>query len=182
MKNLDRYDTIGHSRRGRVLTLTLNRPETLNAIGADMHRELAQIFIDAADDPDSDVIVLTGAGRAFSSGGDLQWMQSMLGIKVTFVPFKGNGPMILDLMAGRVDIASASASQALPLKNCSETPRNSSMRRSKAGCPSAMCVPGSTSGSGPRARPGSHNASAPECHGFAASPSRAPGGARRCAG
>ena len=44
-----------------------------------------------------------------------EWMQSMLGIKVTFVPFKGNGPMILDLMAGRVDIASASTSQALPL-------------------------------------------------------------------
>jgi enoyl-CoA hydratase len=78
MQKLDRYNTIGHSRRGRILTLTLNRPETLNAVGADMHRELAQIFIDAADDPDSDVIVLTGAGRAFSSGGDLQWMQSML--------------------------------------------------------------------------------------------------------
>lgn len=44
-----------------------------------------------------------------------EWMQSMLGIKVTFVPFKGNGPMIVDLVAGRIDIASASTSQALPL-------------------------------------------------------------------
>lgn len=78
MSKLDSYGTILHSRRGRILTLTLNRPETLNAIGADMHRELAQVFIDAADDPESDVIVLTGAGRAFSSGGDLQWMQSMI--------------------------------------------------------------------------------------------------------
>ena len=78
MSKLDSYQTIQHSRRGRVLTLTLNQPDNLNAIGPDMHRELAQLFIDAADDPDSEVIVLTGAGRAFSSGGDLAWMQSMI--------------------------------------------------------------------------------------------------------
>ena len=78
MSKFDSYKTILHHRRGRVLTLTLNQPEKLNAIGAEMHRELAQIFIDATDDPDSEVIVLTGAGRAFSSGGDLQWMQSMI--------------------------------------------------------------------------------------------------------
>ncbi|MFM9999925.1 MAG: enoyl-CoA hydratase/isomerase family protein [Burkholderiaceae bacterium] len=78
MSRLDAYQTILHSRRGKVLSLTLNQPEKLNAIGAEMHRELAQVFIDAADDPDSEVIVLTGAGRAFSAGGDLQWMQSMI--------------------------------------------------------------------------------------------------------
>lgn len=78
MSKLDSYKTILHSRRGRVLTLTLNQPDKLNAIGPEMHRELAQVFIDAADDPDSEVIVLTGAGRAFSSGGDLQWMQTMI--------------------------------------------------------------------------------------------------------
>ena len=78
MSKLDSYQTIQHSRRGRVLTLTLNQPDRLNAVGAEMHRELAQVFIDAADDPESEVIVLTGAGRAFSSGGDLVWMQSMI--------------------------------------------------------------------------------------------------------
>jgi enoyl-CoA hydratase len=75
---LDKYKTINHSRNGRVLTLTMNRPEKLNAIDAEMHRELASVFYDAADDPDSDIIVLTGAGRAFSSGGDLVWMQDMI--------------------------------------------------------------------------------------------------------
>ena len=44
-----------------------------------------------------------------------EWMHSMLGTKVTFVPFKGNGPMMIELIAGRVDIASASLVQALPL-------------------------------------------------------------------
>lgn len=43
------------------------------------------------------------------------WMHSLAGSTVTFVPFKGNGPMILELLAGRIDIASASLVQALPL-------------------------------------------------------------------
>ena len=44
-----------------------------------------------------------------------EWMHSMAGTKVTFVPFKGNGPMMVDLVAGRLDISSASLVQALPL-------------------------------------------------------------------
>jgi enoyl-CoA hydratase len=72
------YKTIDISRRGRILTLTLNRPDKLNAVDKTMHGELATIFEDAADDPDSDVIVLTGAGRAFSAGGDILWMQEMI--------------------------------------------------------------------------------------------------------
>ena len=42
------------------------------------------------------------------------WMHSMAGAKVTFVPYKGNGPMMVDLLAGRVDAGSASLVQALP--------------------------------------------------------------------
>jgi enoyl-CoA hydratase len=59
-------------RRGRLLTLTLNRPDTLNAVNRKMHEELADVFNFAAQDEHSDVIVLTGAGRAFSAGGDLE--------------------------------------------------------------------------------------------------------------
>jgi enoyl-CoA hydratase len=70
-----RYTTIAFSRVGRVLTITLNRPKALNAVDAVMHEELARVFVDAAADADSDVIVLTGAGTAFSAGGDIQWMQ-----------------------------------------------------------------------------------------------------------
>jgi len=59
-------------RRGRLLTITLNRPEALNAVNRDMHEELADVFNLAALDEHSDVVVLTGAGRAFSAGGDLE--------------------------------------------------------------------------------------------------------------
>jgi enoyl-CoA hydratase len=78
MAKLSDYKTIRHSRQGRVLTLELNQPEKLNAIGREMHDELSSIFLAANDDPDSDVIVLTGAGRAFSAGGDIAWMQEAI--------------------------------------------------------------------------------------------------------
>jgi enoyl-CoA hydratase len=78
MSLFDTYKCISFSREGRILTITLNLPETLNAVNAELHTELARVFIDAADDPDSDVVVLTGAGRAFCAGGDADWMQSAI--------------------------------------------------------------------------------------------------------
>lgn len=69
------YRYIRKDYRGRILTLTLNRPESLNAVNAELHTELATVFQDADLDPDCDVIVLTGAGRAFCAGGDLDWQQ-----------------------------------------------------------------------------------------------------------
>ena len=78
MVDFTRYRTIRHERRDRVLTLILNRPEALNAVDGEMHAELTQVFFDAANDPASDVIVLTGEGKAFSSGGDIRWMQSII--------------------------------------------------------------------------------------------------------
>lgn len=65
------YKTIALSRRDRLLTITLNRPDAMNSVNLAMHEELAEVFVFAAADPHSDVIVLTGAGRAFSAGGDL---------------------------------------------------------------------------------------------------------------
>lgn len=71
MTLLPPLETILLERRGRVLAVTLNRPETLNAFNLAMHTEMVTALEFAKDDPDSDVIVLTGAGRAFSAGGDL---------------------------------------------------------------------------------------------------------------
>lgn len=65
------------TRQGKVLTLTLNHPDKLNSLSEIGHQELSRIFVDAAEDPDSDVIVLTGAGRAFCAGGDLEYMQKL---------------------------------------------------------------------------------------------------------
>jgi len=70
--NFESYKNIVFERRDRILTATFNRPEHLNAASGDMHREIARLFVDLAEDPDSDVIVLTGAGKAFSAGGDFE--------------------------------------------------------------------------------------------------------------
>mgnify|MGYP000867971411 CR=1 FL=1 len=69
---LRRYNTIVLARKDRLLTITLNRPESRNAINLELHQELAEVFVFAAADPHSDVVVLTGAGAAFSAGGDLE--------------------------------------------------------------------------------------------------------------
>jgi enoyl-CoA hydratase len=66
------YKTLLLERHARLLTITLNRPETLNAVNREMHEDLTDVFHFAALDEHSDVVVLTGAGRAFSAGGDLQ--------------------------------------------------------------------------------------------------------------
>ncbi|MBS0642972.1 MAG: enoyl-CoA hydratase/isomerase family protein [Proteobacteria bacterium] len=78
MKTYDQYTTIAASRQGRILTLTLNRPEALNAVNAQMHTELSDIFYDVQNDSDADIIVLTGAGKAFCAGGDIKWMQDAI--------------------------------------------------------------------------------------------------------
>jgi enoyl-CoA hydratase len=76
--NFDLYKAISCSRRGRILTVTLNRPDRLNAVDGVMHEELSRVFYDAARDEGSDIIVLTGAGRAFCAGGDFAWLQEMI--------------------------------------------------------------------------------------------------------
>lgn len=71
MTTLPSLQTILLERRSRLLVVTLNRPDSLNAFNLAMHNELVEALAFAKDDPGSDVIVLTGAGRAFSAGGDL---------------------------------------------------------------------------------------------------------------
>ena len=74
MTDLPAFSTIALERRGRLLTLTLNRPEAMNAVNLAMHDELPEALAFAGSDTGSDVILLTGAGRAFSAGGDLGHM------------------------------------------------------------------------------------------------------------
>ena len=54
-----------------ILLMTLNRPEVLNATNARLHWELSRVWLDIADDEETRVVVVTGAGKAFSAGGDL---------------------------------------------------------------------------------------------------------------
>jgi len=63
--------TVAMAREGRLLRVTLNRPDALNAVNLSLHNDLVDALWFAQCDPASDVIILTGAGRAFSAGGDL---------------------------------------------------------------------------------------------------------------
>lgn len=71
MTDLPNFTTILLERRERLLRITLNRPDALNAFNLEQHNELPQALAFARDDTASDVILLTGAGRAFSAGGDI---------------------------------------------------------------------------------------------------------------
>ncbi|WP_067657532.1 enoyl-CoA hydratase/isomerase family protein [Nocardia harenae] len=63
---------------GPVRTVLIDRPDELNAVNADLHRALAEVWRYLAADTGARVVVLTGAGRAFSAGGDLDWITSFL--------------------------------------------------------------------------------------------------------
>jgi 2-(1,2-epoxy-1,2-dihydrophenyl)acetyl-CoA isomerase len=54
-----------------VVTATMNRPEVRNALDAELFEELRALFVEVGERADDRVLVLTGAGGAFSSGGDL---------------------------------------------------------------------------------------------------------------
>ena len=68
------FEFIRYEKRGRIAYLTLNRPEVLNAMHAPAGAEMAQAWDDFAQDDESFVAIVTGAGeRAFSAGMDLRW-------------------------------------------------------------------------------------------------------------
>ncbi len=68
------YELLRIERRGAALIIVLNRPERLNAINGQLHDELRSALREVELDADSRVVVLTGAGRAFCSGGDVSGM------------------------------------------------------------------------------------------------------------
>src|ERR1700686_3458296 len=73
----------------RVATITINRPDSLNAVNNVVHHELEQIWLDVRADHDVNAIILTGAGRAFCAGGDVKGMAAggFTGVS------KGRGPI-----------------------------------------------------------------------------------------
>ncbi len=66
------HETIRVTRDGAVATIELHRPQSLNAITLTLAREVHEVLLELADDREVGAIVLTGAGRGFSSGFDLR--------------------------------------------------------------------------------------------------------------
>lgn len=72
MEYSDFQHILFEKRHPHILWLTLNRPEVLNAANERLHTELVEVWRTIDRDPEVQVAVVTGAGRAFSAGGDLQ--------------------------------------------------------------------------------------------------------------
>jgi enoyl-CoA hydratase len=62
-----------------ILLITINRPEKLNAADEELHDALGHVWLDVARDDETRVAVITGAGRAFSAGGDIEMQRRALG-------------------------------------------------------------------------------------------------------
>ena len=72
------YQTIKVETSERVTRVTLNRPDIRNAFNDTMIRELRQAFTAIEQDASTRVVILTGAGKAFCAGADLNWMRKVV--------------------------------------------------------------------------------------------------------
>jgi enoyl-CoA hydratase len=69
------FETLLWQRDGSILTITLNRPAELNAANHAMEKDLCRAFNEASHDPEVRVVIVTGAGKAFSAGGDFSYIR-----------------------------------------------------------------------------------------------------------
>lgn len=63
----------------RVLRITFDRPESFNSVDAETHTQMTDMWIDIDRDPDINAVIVTGAGKAFSAGGDFSLIENMIG-------------------------------------------------------------------------------------------------------
>jgi enoyl-CoA hydratase len=91
-----------------VLLVTLDRPQVLNAADVPMHREMSEIWSVIDEDRDVEVSVVTGAGKAFSAGGDLAMIEEMTrDYESLMVQWRDAGSIVEKMLAARKPIVSA---------------------------------------------------------------------------
>ena len=73
------YQDIIIEKSDGIALLTMNRPEVFNATGFTLHNELSRVWLDLGQDPEVRVAVITGAGNAFSAGGDFEMIEQSIG-------------------------------------------------------------------------------------------------------
>ena len=77
--SFDQFEYINFERLdGHVLKVTIDRPDSdLNAVDAQLHRELTKLMVVLKEEREARCIVLTGVGKAFSAGGDFDWFPTL---------------------------------------------------------------------------------------------------------
>jgi len=78
------YTRFTFERSGRVLTAAITSDHPVNGVDEPMHDELARVFNDLQRDSDSDIIILTGKGRAFCAGGEFDWFDEQINDPANF--------------------------------------------------------------------------------------------------
>lgn len=108
MTTYDVPDAIEIEADGPIRLVRLNRPDDLNATNHELHRGLAMLFPQIDADRDARVAVLTGAGRAFSAGGDFDYLDELIEDPALRRLSLSHGQMIVRGMVGcRVPIVAA---------------------------------------------------------------------------
>ena len=99
---------IGVEADGPVRIVRLNRPEQLNAINEELHLGLTQLFPQLTADADARVAVITGAGRAFSAGGDFDLLDRMANDRALRRDVIAEGrELVLNMIRCRVPVVAA---------------------------------------------------------------------------
>jgi len=79
MTDYSSYQDLVIEKQDGVALLTMNRPEVFNAVDARLHYDLSRVWLDLGQDPEVRVTVITGAGNAFSAGGDFDMLDKTIG-------------------------------------------------------------------------------------------------------
>lgn len=101
------YDTLLYDLSDNVATITLNRPETYNALTSTMYRELLDVFRQVQRDKTVRAALLTGAGKAFCSGADLNEFQMSEKIDIAEVLRAGLNQIVLTVCSTEKPIVCA---------------------------------------------------------------------------
>jgi enoyl-CoA hydratase len=104
----DLPDELQVTADGPVRVITLNRPEQLNATNHDLHRGLAALFPQLDSDDEARVAVITGAGRAFSAGGDYSYLDELTkDVALRSATLKDGRQIVTGMVGCRVPIVAA---------------------------------------------------------------------------
>ncbi len=112
------YNTLKYEVADRILTLSLNRPDKLNAFTVEMAHELIAAFERASDDDEVGAIIVTGEGRAFCAGMDLSSEGNVFGLDETQTPTMADMRERLDDPVIRDGVRDTGGRVTLAIYNC----------------------------------------------------------------
>jgi enoyl-CoA hydratase/carnithine racemase len=104
----DLPDVVRVEADGPVRIVRLNRPEQLNAVNADLHLAITQLFAQLSADTEARAAVITGEGRAFSAGGDFEFLDGMANDRELRAAVIAEGrELVLNMLRCRVPVIAA---------------------------------------------------------------------------